>query len=40
MKGSCECNHLQVNKCIVDLSVAGKKDINDSIGKWGDVSFL
>jgi len=26
-----------VNKCIVDLS-SGKKDINDVVGRWGDVS--
>ncbi|ESO09192.1 hypothetical protein HELRODRAFT_184585, partial [Helobdella robusta] len=30
-----------VNKCIVDLSTSGaKKDINDSIGKWGDGKYL
>lgn len=28
-----------VNKCIVDLS-SGKKDINDAVGRWGDVSWL
>ena len=26
-----------VNKCIVDLS-QGRHDINDSVGRWGDVS--
>lgn len=28
-----------VNKCIVDLS-SGKRDINDVVGRWGDVSTL
>lgn len=28
-----------VNKCIVDLSF-GRNDINDVVGRWGDVSFL
>ena len=28
-----------VNKCIVDLSL-GRNDINDVVGKWGDVSIL
>jgi amyloid beta (A4) precursor protein-binding family B protein 2 (Fe65-like) len=27
-----------VNKCIVDLSL-GRNDINDVVGRWGDVSF-
>lgn len=26
-----------VNKCIVDLSL-GRNDINDAVGRWGDVS--
>ena len=26
-----------VNKCIVDLSF-GRNDINDVVGRWGDVS--
>lgn len=26
-----------VNKCIVDLSL-GRNDINDVVGRWGDVS--
>ena len=26
-----------VNKCIVDLSL-GRNDINDGVGRWGDVS--
>lgn len=25
-----------VNKCIVDLSL-GRNDINDAVGRWGDV---
>ena len=28
-----------VNKCIVDLSL-GRNDINDVVGRWGDVSTL
>lgn len=28
-----------VNKCIVDLSL-GRNDINDVVGRWGDVSHL
>lgn len=28
-----------VNKCIVDFS-SGKRDINDVVGRWGDVSTL
>jgi len=28
-----------VNQCIVSLS-SGLRDINDVVGKWGDVSFL
>lgn len=27
-----------VNKCIVDLSL-GRNDINDVVGRWGDVSI-
>ena len=27
-----------VNKCIVDLSL-GRNDINDAVGRWGDVSL-
>ena len=27
-----------VNKCIVDLSL-GRNDINDVVGRWGDVSM-
>lgn len=27
-----------VNKCIVDLSL-GRNDINDVVGRWGDVSL-
>ena len=27
-----------VNKCIVDLSL-GRNDINDVVGRWGDVSY-
>ena len=26
-----------VNKCIMDLSL-GRHDINDTVGRWGDVS--
>jgi hypothetical protein len=28
-----------VNKCIVDLSL-GRNDINDVVGRWGDVSWI
>jgi len=28
-----------VNQCIVSLS-SGLRDINDVVGKWGDVSFV
>jgi len=28
-----------VNRCIVGLSV-GKNDVNDVVGRWGDVSAL
>lgn len=28
-----------VNKCIVDLSL-GRNDINDAVGRWGDVRVL
>jgi len=28
-----------VNQCIVSLS-SGLRDINDVVGKWGDVSFM
>jgi len=28
-----------VNRCIVGLSV-GKNDVNDVVGRWGDVSKL
>jgi amyloid beta (A4) precursor protein-binding family B protein 2 (Fe65-like) len=28
-----------VNKCIVDLTL-GRNDINDVVGRWGDVSYV
>lgn len=28
-----------VNKCIVDLTL-GRNDINDVVGRWGDVSMI
>ena len=28
-----------VNKCIVDLTL-GRNDINDVVGRWGDVSYF
>ena len=34
-----ERSNKAVNKCIVDLTL-GRNDINDVVGRWGDVSIL
>ena len=33
-----ERSNKAVNKCIVDLTL-GRNDINDVVGRWGDVSI-
>jgi len=34
-----ERSNKAVNKCIMDLTL-GRNDINDAVGRWGDVSNI